>query len=208
MSIDATKLELEKLQGDMVTLKEEHTNALKKKAEEFERWIGQKEQAIEEEVERRKDVEKELETARVEAAELKKQLEQKDSKITSLEDVVVEEHNRYTDIVNAKKDIESKLATREVLGKELCDFQNYIDKMKSQTKDIKSQLANKTEELNDEKEENEKLKTDHGKQLAKLVKQQETLKNKLEKITEEKKEKMTHIKEITKLHKELESDQR
>ena len=94
------------------------------------------------------------------------------------------------------------------MGKELCDFQNYIDKMKSETKDIKSQLASKTEELNDEKEENEKLKTDHGKQVAKLVKQQETLKNKLEKITEEKKEKMTHIKEITKLHKELESDQR
>ena len=97
---------------------------------------------------------------------------------------------------------------QEVLGKELCDFQNYIDKMKSETKDIKSQLANKTEELNDFTEENEKLKTDHGKQVAKLVKQQETLKNKLEKITEEKKEKMTHIKEITKLHKELESDQR
>ena len=80
--------------------------------------------------------------------------------------------------------------------------------MKSETKDIKSQLANKTEELNDLTEENEKLKTDHGKQVAKLVKQQETIKNKLEKITEEKKEKMTHIKEITKLHKELESDQR
>jgi septal ring factor EnvC (AmiA/AmiB activator) len=102
----------------------------------------------------------------------------------------------------------NSLFVQEVLGKELCDFQNYIDKMKSETKDIKSQLANKTEELNDEKEENEKLKTDHGKQVAKLVKQQETLKNKLEKITEEKKEKMTHIKEITKLHKELESDQR
>ena len=102
----------------------------------------------------------------------------------------------------------NSLFVQEVLGKELCDFQNYIDKMKSETKDIKSQLANKTEELNDEKEENEKLKTDHGKQVAKLVKQQETLKNKLEKITEEKKEKMTHIKEITKLHKELENDQR
>ena len=112
MSIDATKLELEKLQGDMVTLKEEHTNALKKKAEEFERWIGQKEQSIEEEVERRKEVEKDLETARVQIADVKKQLEQKDTKITSLEDVVVEEHNRYMDIVNAKKDIESKLATQ------------------------------------------------------------------------------------------------
>merc|ERR1712172_283026 len=98
---------------------------VKKKAEEFERWIGQKEQSIEEEVERRKEVEKDLETARVQIADVKKQLEQKDTKITSLEDVVVEEHNRYMDIVNAKKDIESKLATQEVLGKELCDFQNY-----------------------------------------------------------------------------------
>ena len=95
MSIDSQKIELEKLQGDMVALKEEHSTALKKKAEEFERWIGQKEQAIEEEVERRKDVEKELETARVEAAELKKQLEQKDSKITSLEDVVVEPARKH-----------------------------------------------------------------------------------------------------------------
>ena len=112
MSIDSQKFELEKLQGDMVELKEEHSTALKKKAEEFERWIGQKEQAIEEEVERRKDVEKDLETANVQVADLKKQLEQKDSKITSLEDVVVEEHNRYTNIVNAKKDIESKLATQ------------------------------------------------------------------------------------------------
>merc|ERR1711874_176877 len=105
----------------------------------------------------------------------------------SLEDVVVEEHNRYMDIVNAKKDIESKLATREVLGKELCDFQSYIDKMKSETKDIKAQLASKTEELNDFTEEHEKLKTEHEKQVAKLSKQQETLKAKLEKITEEKK---------------------
>merc|ERR1712203_877619 len=101
----------------------------------------------------RKDVEKDLETANVQVADLKKQIEQKDSKITSLEDVVVEEHNRYTNIVNAKKDIESKLATQEVLGKELCDFQSYIDKMKSETKDIKAQLASKTEELNDFTEE-------------------------------------------------------
>ena len=55
---------------------------------------------------------KDLETARVQIADVKKQLEQKDTKITSLEDVVVEEHNRYMDIVNAKKDIESKLATQ------------------------------------------------------------------------------------------------
>merc|ERR1712223_782492 len=106
MSIDSQKIELEKLQGDMVALKEEHSTALKKKAEEFERWIGQKEQAIEEEVERRKEVEKDLETAKVEIADLNKQLEQKDTKITSLEDVVIDEHNKYMDIVKAKKDIE------------------------------------------------------------------------------------------------------
>ena len=112
MSIDSQKFELEKLQGDIVSLKEEHAEALKKKAEEFERWIGQKEQSIEEEVERRKEVEKDLETAKVEIADLNKQLEQKDTKITSLEDVVIDEHNKYMDIVKAKKDIESKLATQ------------------------------------------------------------------------------------------------
>ena len=112
MSIDSQKFELEKLQKDIENLKEEHAAALKKKAEEFERWIGQKEQSIEEEVERRKEVEKDLETAKVEIADLNKQLEQKDTKITSLEDVVIDEHNKYMDIVKAKKDIESKLATQ------------------------------------------------------------------------------------------------
>ena len=97
---------------------------------------------------------------------------------------------------------------QEVLGKELCDFQNYIDKMKSETKDIKAQLSNKIDELADMTEEREKLKTDHEKQVAKLIKQQETLKTKLEKITEEKKEKMNQIKEVNKLHKELEIDQK
>ena len=80
--------------------------------------------------------------------------------------------------------------------------------MKSETKDIKAQLSNKIDELADMTEEREKLKTDHEKQVAKLVKQQETLKTKLEKITEEKKEKMNQIKEVNKLHKELEIDQK
>ena len=115
MSIDSQKFELEKLQGDIVSLKEEHAEALKKKAEEFERWIGQKEQSIEEEVERRKEVEKDLETAKVQIADLKKQLEQKDTKITSLEDVVIEEHKANAEILKAKKDIESKLATQVII---------------------------------------------------------------------------------------------
>lgn len=106
------------------------------------------------------------------------------------------------------KETEQKLATQEVLGKELCDFQGYIEKMKSESKELKSQLASKTEELSDLTEEQEQLKTNHEKQLNKLNKQLETMKGKHDKVMEEKKEKMAHIKEMTKMHKELETDQK
>ena len=207
-SIDSQKFEFEKLQCDISTLKEDHSNALKKKAEEFERWIDQKEKSIEEEVKKRKDVEGTLELASVEIAELKAQLEQSVRKVTSLEDTLVDEHKRYSEMEGEKKEIEQQLAAQKVIGQELCDFQSYIEKMKTEAKEVKSQLATKTEDLIDLQEEQEKLKSDHEKQVNKLTKQQETLKTKHEKVMEEKKEKMSHIREITKLHKELESDQK
>ena len=46
--------------------------------------------------------------------------------------------------------------------------------MKSESKDIKAQLANKTEEFNNFTEEHEKLKTQYEKKVAKLSKQLET----------------------------------
>ena len=104
--------------------------------------------------------------------------------------------------------MEKKLTTQDVLGKELCEFQGYIDKMKAESKDLKAQLNSKTDELMDQQELIEKVKSDHEKQLARLNKQLETWKGKHEKVLDEKKEKMAHIREITKLHKELESDQK
>ena len=115
---------------------------------------------------------------------------------------------RYSEIKKEKDDLEKKLTTQDVLGKELCEFQGYIDKMKAESKDLKSQLNSKTDELMEQQELIEKLKSDHEKQLSRLNKQLETWKGKHEKVLDEKKEKMAHIKEITKLHKELESDQK
>ena len=175
--------------------------SMKKKGQEFERWVGQKEKAIEAECQKRVKIESDLEEAQVEIAELKKQLEQKDSKISSLEEVVVDEHHRYSEVIREKKEVEEKLATQEIFGKELCDFQGYIEKMKSEAREVKVQLAAKTDECSELQEINDKAKTDLEKQTAKLNKQLESLKAKLDKTTEEKKEKVAHIKEITKLHK-------
>ena len=80
--------------------------------------------------------------------------------------------------------------------------------MKSEAREVKAQLAAKTDECSELQEINDKAKTDLEKQTAKLNKQLESLKAKLDKTTEEKKEKVAHVKEITRLHKELENDQK
>ena len=86
-----------------------------------------------------------------------------------------------------KSELEKKLTTQDVLGKELCEFQGYIDKMKAESKDLKAQLTMKSDELSEQQELNEKMKNEHEKQLAKLNKQLETWKSKHEKVLEEKK---------------------
>ena len=208
-SIDSSKYELEQLQEKVEIIKKEHQEALIKKAQEFERWIGQKEQAIEDEQETRKKVEDDLEQAQVEIADLKKQLEQKDKKISNLEEVLVEEHNKYSDLNTEKKEMEKKVASQEILGKELCDFQGYIEKMKSEGKEVKQDLVNKTEEFNELQEDLEKMKKDHDKQINRQIKQIEGLKSKNDKLTDEKKERVAHVKALTKentdLKKQLES---
>merc|ERR1712045_712275 len=160
------KFEMEQLSEKLESNEKEHKQAMSKKAQEFERWISQKEKVIEEEVEARRKVE------------------------DNLEQVLVQEHNRYSDLSKEKKDTEKKLATQEILGKELCEFQTYIDKMKSEGKEVKVELANKTEEVNELKEEIERINKDHEKQSNKITKQLENLKSKHEKVMEDKKEKM------------------
>ena len=93
-SIDSQKFELEKLQDQMESMKNDHREALKKKVQDFERWISQKEKLLEDEICKRQEVERTVEEANVDIADLKKQLEQKDLRISGLEEVVVEEHDR------------------------------------------------------------------------------------------------------------------
>ena len=93
-SIDSQKFELEKLQDQMESMKNDHREALKKKVQDFERWISQKEKLLEDEICKRQKVERTVEEANVDIADLKKQLEQKDLRISGLEEVVVEEHDR------------------------------------------------------------------------------------------------------------------
>ena len=78
--------------------------------------------------------------------------------------------------------------------------------MKSEGKEVKVELANKTEEVNELKEEIERINKDHEKQSNKLTKQLENLKSKHEKVMEDKKEKMANIKTLTKENSELKKE--
>ena len=193
-SLDAQKFEIEKLQKEIEDLKEEHTKNLRKKAQDFEKWIGQKEKIIEDEAKSRKKVEEKLQNSNVELANLGKILEQKETKIANLEEIIVEEHNKVSQITKDKKNLEQKLATQEILGKELCDFQSYIEKMKNESKELKSQISTKNEEIENLQEEFDNFKSDHEKQIGKLQRQLENSKVKQEKLIEEKKEKVKELK--------------
>ncbi len=62
---------------------EAHSERLKQKAQEFERWISQKEKALESEASAKKAVEERLEQANVDIVEMKKKLEQAEAKQVS-----------------------------------------------------------------------------------------------------------------------------
>ena len=205
-SIDSQKIEIEQLQDQIENMKKDHQDQLAKKAQEFERWISQKEKAIEEEQEQKDKVEEKLEAAKVQIADLEKQLEQKDSKISNLEGMLCEESNKVTEITEEKKELEKKLATQEVLGKELSELDTYIEKIKNERNDAKSKLEAKTEELDKETEEKEKAVRDSEKQINKLTKQTETLRSRVDKLNEEKKEKMALVKSLTKENSELKKE--
>ena len=78
--------------------------------------------------------------------------------------------------------------------------------MKSEGKEVKVELANKTEEVNELKEEIERINKDHEKQSNKITKQLENLKSKHEKVMEDKKEKMANIKTLTKENSDLKKE--
>ena len=218
-SIDSDKYEVEQLKAQMETLKQQHAETLKQKAAEFERWISQKETVIEREVEEKVQAEQRLQEANANIADLNKQLEQKEDKVGTLESMLVEKDNRCDDLLGEKRELEKKLAAvsdstsassvvQDQLGKELVDIKSYLESQKTDSKKLQEKLNAKTEELGDLEAEFENYKKESEKQLAKVNKQLENLKVKHDKVTEEKKAKMAHIKEITKLHKEHETDQK
>ncbi len=68
---------------NFIRLKEQeeaHLERQREKSKEFERWISQKEKALEEEAEARKAVDNRLEQANVDLVEIKKKLEQVEAK--------------------------------------------------------------------------------------------------------------------------------
>lgn len=216
-SIDSKNYEIDQLQAQMKTMESTHALALKKKAEEFERWILQKEKSLEAEAEKRKVVEDTLEQAQVDIVDLKKQLEQKQESCKNVEDLLVEKHSQNQETLKDKKLMEKSLllVTQkaesmsieiEQRDKDLLELKDKYDEKSAENKEVQAKLLEKEDTVKELASANDLLKTENEKQLARLNKQVEFQKGKVDKLNEERKVKIGQIKELTKKYKDLEID--
>ena len=205
-SIDSQNYEIELLNKRIKELETANEEEMRLKAEEFERWITQKENSLETEKNMRKDVEQNLEQAQVDIVGLQKQLEQQQQSYKNLEEILVEKHNTNHQLTNEKKDVERSLANAK---EEIEDSNKIVARKDDEIKDVKKQYEDQVDQVNDlestisEKDDKIKelhqskewLKNDHDKQLARLQKQLEFNKDKGTKLNDEKKHKIKELKE-------------
>ena len=209
-SIDSQRFEIEQLKEKIHEMETVHSEALKKKAEEFERWITQKEKALEEEHLKRKSAEEKLEEISVVSAETELQLVQHQSRNKTLQAELEEQTNLCQQAFTDKKRQEKDLVD---LRAELLRIQSMSDEKSEDLKVLNDQFSEKVSQINelednvkDLKSSEEKTKLEFEKQIGRLDKSAEAQAKKIEKLTEEKKTKMAQIKELTKKHNEAEAE--
>ena len=205
-SIDSQNYEIESLNKRIKEMEARHEEEMRVRAEEFERWITQKEKSLAIEKTTRKGVEQRLEQAQVDIVGLQKQLEQQQQSYKNLEEMLVEKHTVNHQLTNEKKDVERSLANAkeelEDSNKNLAtkddkikDVHKKLDDQSDQVSDLESTIGEKEDELKELSKSTEWLKTDYEKQLARVQKQLDFNKDKVTKLNDEKKIKMKEIKE-------------
>ena len=209
-SIDSQRFEIDQLKEKIQEMEISHAEALKKKAEEFERWITQKEKALEDEQEKRKLVESNLEESSVVNAETELQLVQHQSYLKALEKELEEKASAHQQVVAEKKKLEKENANyqSEVI-KLQCTVEERTEELKllhQQIQERNDNISSLEDDIKDLKNNEDKVKQESDKTIAKLEKSVEAQVKKAEKLTEEKKAKMTQIKEMTKKHQEVETE--
>ena len=205
-SIDCQNYEIESLHKRIQEMERSHSQQMREKAEGFEKWIMQKESSLESEKNARKDVEQRLEEAQVNMVGLKKQLEQQQLSYKNLEVMLAEKHAANHQLSQEKKDMEKSLAkTKDELddsnkilltrNEEIQDIQKKVGDQINQISDMESSMSEKDDEIKDLNKNKDWLKNDYEKKLTRTQKQLDFSKNKISKLTEEKRMKVKEIKE-------------
>ena len=207
-SIDSQNHEIESLNKRIEEQESNHEEQMRLKTEKFEKWITQKEDALEQEKLEKKKLQDKLEQANVEIAGFKKQLEQQQQSYKNLEEMLIEKHNTNLQLSNDKADTEKRIANtmkelEESKNKftakeeEIQEVQKKLSEQDDKVNDLELSISDKDEEIDKINKSQEDLKNDHEKQLARMTKQLDYHKEKTAKLNEEKKIKIKENKDMT-----------
>ncbi len=216
-SIDGSKHKIKELEAQLKEMEESHKNNLKQKAKEFERWIDQKEKALEDEVNARKEVEEKLEQAQVDSVDFEKKLEQANAKYQELEESMEDVKSEVDQLAKEKKALEKSLAATK---QEMVDHEESVAKafegekkavkdkeaVEDSFRDLQVTLSEKDDEIKEMTSTHKFEIGESEKKMKRLEKQVEHHKTKAEKLQEEKKERNNQVKDLNKKHKEEEAD--
>ena len=216
-SLDVQKQKIADLEEKIQQMEEEHKEKAKKQTEVFERWINQKESALEEESKAKKAVEEKLEQALADSGDLKKQLEQQQVSTKSLEEIVAEKHSLNLKVTKEKKALEKRIVKSEAQVEEmetemkskqtaLEEMTTKLDQKETNIQELENTLAEKEEEIKDYSANAASELAESVKKQEKLEKQIEHHKTRAEKLMEDKKEKTQAMKDMAKKQKDTEKE--
>lgn len=197
-SIDGQKLKMNEMNQAMQKLRDEHKEAMSKKTKEFEQWINKKEDALDKKEEERKALEAKVQESLLTQADLKKQLEQAKSHVSSYKTSLDDTKAKLEEV---NKEVKSKVNNNLILQLSVEELQKKVNSTKTLLADkdssvkthqdklesLEMALSEKTDEATELQRKADFEKRELEKKLARLEKQAEFRDNKLEKLQTEKK---------------------
>lgn len=209
-SIESQRFEIDQLKERIQEMELAHQEALKKKTEDFERWITQREKTLEEEQERRKAVEARFEGLSVVNAETELQLVQHQSREKTLQSELEEQLGLLQKADADRKKLEKQVAD---LKADVVQIKSLAEERSEELKALQDQLEDKSDairELEDSAKEaksnEERMKVDYEKQIVRLERAVESNAKKVEKLNEEKKVRTAQMKEAATKSSETEAE--
>ncbi|QQP35282.1 Uncharacterized protein FKW44_023455, partial [Caligus rogercresseyi] len=209
-SVEVQNHRIEELEIMLLDLKNEQEETLRKKSSEFEKWVLQKENQLEEEFEKRKAVQESLERSKSDALELERQLKEVQDSHKSSEEILVEKHNLHLSLSKEKEALDKEVDQFKAELKESRDLQANLE---SSLKELKVEFDSRGDSIAEKEEELKELRNKHSKASATLEKNLnkankalETIRTKLKQANESKKTLNAQIKEDAKAAKKTASD--